>query len=177
MKFRPALRFPRAAKVLLYGQTLFSLTTGAGWYVLDRWFQTEGDFGLEKHPWQPALLKLHGASAFLALMGFGVLLASHIPVGWRTKRNRVFGLLLLADLLLQITSGYALYYSPPDWHEAVSCMHLWSGLSLPILILLHVLCAHRGRARLGQRSIDKPHGVQPAGHKGWDAASMDVPPK
>lgn len=153
MRFRPALRFPRAAKVLLYGTLLLSLGTGVGWYVLNRWFQVEGDFGLEKHPWQPALLKLHGASAFLALIGFGALLASHIPVGYRARRNRLFGVLLLSGLVLQILSGYTLYYAPADWHEAVGSVHFWSGLSLPALLTVHVILAHRGRKAHQQSAL------------------------
>lgn len=142
MRLRPALHFPRAAKVLLYSNLLLSLTTGLGWYVLNRWWQVEGEFGLEKHPWQPALLKVHGAAAFLALIGFGGLLASHISVGWRSKRNRLFGVLLLTDLLLQIVTGYALYYAPEAWHETVATLHLLAGVAFPVLLGLHVWRAH-----------------------------------
>lgn len=143
---RVALRFPRRAKWLLYAVALTSMVSGIGWYVLNRWFQVVDEFDIvQKHPWQTTLLKVHGASAFLVLIGFGYLLASHIHVGWRSRRNRVFGILLVADVTVQILSGYGLYYAGVDWRENIASLHFYSGLALPVLLIAHVLLGHRQR--------------------------------
>jgi hypothetical protein len=145
---RVGLYFPRWAKAVLYAVLLLSLGTGTTWYVLERWFQIEGEFGPEKHPWQPSLIKLHGASAFASLMGFGYLLASHLPVAWKARRNRASGLMLTGIFGVQILSGYGLYYASEPLRETVSSLHLISGLAFPILLMGHLFFGHRSRRKL-----------------------------
>ena len=141
---RIALRFPRKAKAVLYANVLLSFCTGTAWFALHRWGQVEGDFGPEKSPWEPWLIKVHGASAFIVMMGFGYLLASHIHVGWRSKRNRFMGVSLNGTVALLILSGYLLYYSAgEDFRQAVSWAHLALGLSLPVTLGVHVWQGHR----------------------------------
>ncbi len=143
---RIALHFPRWAKAILYGNILLSLLTGSTWFALHRWGQIEGEFGPEKHPLEPWLIKIHGASAFLILIGFGYLLASHVHVGWRSRRNRVLGVTLLSTICLLIFTGYLLYYASADgFREGVSWTHLLTGLSLPVTLGLHVWWGHRRR--------------------------------
>ena len=147
---RIALHFPRWAKAVLYGNILLSLATGSLWFVLHRWFQIEGDFGPEKQPLEPWLMKAHGASAFLILIGFGYLLASHIHIGWRSKRNRALGIALLSTLVLLVLTGYLLYYASGEGlRESVSWAHLALGLSLPVTLGLHVWWGHRRRGQRG----------------------------
>ncbi|MCB1210128.1 MAG: hypothetical protein KDK97_12405, partial [Verrucomicrobiales bacterium] len=95
---RVALHFPGWAKAVLYSNVLMSLATGSAWFALHRWVEIEGEFGPEKSPLEPWLMRVHGASAFLILIGFGYLLASHIHVGWRAKRNRFSGLGLVGNV-------------------------------------------------------------------------------
>jgi hypothetical protein len=141
---RIALYFPRWAKAMLYGNLLLSFSTGTVWFALHRWAQVDGEFGPEKHPLEPWLIKLHGASAFLVLIGFGYLLASHVQIGWRSKRNRKLGLALISTLVMIIITGYLLYYASGDgFREAVSWTHLALGLSLPVTLILHVWRGHR----------------------------------
>ncbi len=142
---RIALRFPRKAKLALYSLTLLSLSSGLGFYILNRWFQVEGDFGPEKHPWQATVLKIHGASAFLTLIGFGYLLASHIHVGWRSRRNRVLGITLVGTIIAQILTGYGLYYASTEQREVLATLHLYSGLSFPLVLIAHIIMARRTR--------------------------------
>ncbi len=141
---RVALHFPRRAKLMLYGNIALSFASGIAWFALHRWGQVEGEFGPEKSPLEPWLLRVHGASAFLAMMGFGYLLASHVHVGWRSRRNRRLGALLVGAVSLLILSGYLLYYSAgEDFRSAVSWIHLGLGLSLPGVLGLHVWKGHR----------------------------------
>ncbi|MDB6074898.1 MAG: hypothetical protein JWO89_2538 [Verrucomicrobiaceae bacterium] len=143
---RVALRFPRKAKALLYGNILLSFCTGVVWFALHRWGKVEGEFGTEFNPLEPWLLKIHGASAFLAMMGFGYLLATHVHVGWRSRRNRRLGMTLVGTVALLMLSGYLLYYSAgEDFRSAVSWVHLGLGVSLPLTLGTHVWLGHRRR--------------------------------
>ncbi len=144
---RVALHFPRWAKAVLYGNLALSFITGTLWSILNRWFPIEGEFGPQKNPLQAWLIKLHGASAFLVLIGFGYLLASHVHVGWRSGRNRFSGSSILGNVTLMIVTGYLLYYASGEgFRESVSWVHLALGLALPCTLGLHVWQAH-GRHR------------------------------
>ena len=143
---RVVLHFPGWAKAVLYSNVLMSLATGSAWFALHRWVEIEGEFGPEKSPLEPWLMRVHGASAFLILIGFGYLLASHIHVGWRAKRNRFSGLGLVGNVLALICTGYLLYYaSGESFRDGLSWTHLALGLSLPVTIALHVWRGHRTR--------------------------------
>ena len=138
-------RFRRGALCALLANGLLSFTSGAVWFVLHRWFRPIGDFGPEPHPWEAWLLRVHGASAFLALTGFGAVLAGHVRAGWRMRRNRISGVALVSAVALLAASGYWLYYG---WIEtardAVSWIHLGLGLLLPLAFGLHLM-PRRGR--------------------------------
>lgn len=136
---RVALHFPRRAKALLYGNIVLSFITGTCWFVLHRWFPIQGEFGPEKNPLEPWLIKMHGASAFIALVGFGYLLASHVHVAWRSRRSRLSGQAMLGNVILLILTGYLLYYAGGEgFREGVSWMHLATGLSLPVTLAVHL---------------------------------------
>ncbi len=151
---RVALHFPRRAKILLHGNVLLSFASGALWFSLHRWGQIEGEFGPEPNPLAPWLIKIHGASAFLALIGLGYLLATHVHVAWRTRLNRVFGLTLLMVIIALGLSGYMLYYGQGETvHEITRWVHLTLGMLLPLTLALHVWRGHRDRkCRVGRRA-------------------------
>jgi hypothetical protein len=145
---RIALHFPKRAKALLYGNLLLSLASGTSWFALHRWFRVEGEFGPEPSRLEPWLMKIHGASAFLALIGFGYLLASHVHFGWRSKRNRTLGVALVSIFSALIVSGYLLYYGGgDDFRDVVGLIHLGLGLAFPCVLAGHVFVGHRRRAR------------------------------
>ncbi len=141
---RIALHFPRLWKAALYALIATSWLTGSIWFYLHRWVRIEGDFGEEHSTWEPALLKIHGASAMLITIYFGYLLASHIPTGLRSKRNRVMGWALLVSVAFLIVTSYGLYYiGGEQFRNVVSWAHLSVGLALPIVLGLHVAVGHR----------------------------------
>ena len=145
---RVALHFPRWAKRVLYGNVALSFVTGSLWFALHRWGQVEGEFGPEKHPLEPWLIKAHGASAFLVLIGFGYLLASHVHIGWRSGKNRRAGLAVVGTILGLIFTGYLLYYAGSEgFRESVSWVHLAIGLSLPGTLGFHIWLGHRARTK------------------------------
>lgn len=136
---RLSLRFPNWSRALFSCSLLLSLVSGLLWFGLDKWGTVEGEFGVEKHPWLATLAKIHGAGAFIALIGFGMILSAHIPVGWRAGWNRRSGLFSLSAVTVSILTAYGLYYSGADeWREPIVCLHLTAGLALPLSIALHV---------------------------------------
>ena len=141
---RVALRFPRKAKALLYGNVLLSFGTGLIWLALNRWGQVDGAFGPERSPFEPWMLRIHGGSAFLAMTGFGYLLASHVHIGWRSRRNRALGTALVSTIVLLMVSGYLLYYTAEEsLRNGISWTHLLLGISLPVTLAVHASKARR----------------------------------
>lgn len=141
---RIALHFPRYAKAALALLLAWSFVTGTGFFYLQRWGQAEGEFGPEINPLQPWLLRAHGLGAFLWLIAFGYLLASHIPVGWRARRQRSSGLSLVALLASLALTGYGLYYLAAEGlREAVGWTHLGLGLAFPVVLAVHIVTGKR----------------------------------
>jgi hypothetical protein len=142
---RPTIHFSRGWKLLLYAFILLSLGTGSGWFILDRWFVVVDEFDIvQKHPLQPVLLKIHAASAMFVMVGYGYLLATHVHAAWRTRRQRMSGMPLLACIAVLIASSYGLYYTSDEtWRARIAWLHLGAGLALPILIAAHVILGHR----------------------------------
>ena len=141
---RIAHRFPKWFRWMTSTVLLLSLVTGVMWYVLGRWGDIEGEFGPEKHPWLATLTKLHGAGAFAALLSFGAILAAHVPAGWRTRRSRRSGILLISLIATTTLTAYGLYYSgSQEFREILIVVHLASGLSLPVFLIVHIMQSPR----------------------------------
>ncbi len=84
-------------------------------------------------------LKVHGATAFAAMLALGAMSAHHVPRGWRLKRNRVTGSVISAEFALLIVTGYALYYLvSDDTHAPVSVLHWALGLALAPTLIVHM---------------------------------------
>lgn len=133
------MHMPRALRRSLYAVLALSWTSGIIYFVLSRWMQVEGEFGLEKHPWQFPLLKIHGAGAFLMLMAIGAMLVNHVPATWRTHRSRGFGLTLVAGVSLMVLSGWSLYYAANEaWRPLIGNIHAAIGFSLPLFLAIHI---------------------------------------
>ncbi len=98
------------------------------------------------------ILKMHGLFAAAALVIFGSLIGTHIHSAWQRKRNLLTGVLILSMFSIMSLSGYALYYSPEEWHEVVKWTHIYSG----ILTML-ILPTHISIGRLLQRRRIKLH--------------------
>lgn len=142
---RLGLRFPSGARAFFSAAFLLSLISGLLWFSLDRWGEIEGEFGPEKHPWLASLAKIHGAGAFIALISFGMIFSTHLPVGWRTRQARKSGLSVLICILIITISAWGLYYAGSDETRALLVwIHLAAGLALPLTIALHVRGKRRG---------------------------------
>ncbi len=144
------LRLRTALRRVLYTVLATSWATGIAFYTLRRWFQIEGDFGLETHHWQQPILQMHGAAAFAMLMLIGAMLANHVPAGWRSGRSRVHGVVLACSMSVMAISAWCLYYlGVEDIRTWIANVHLLIGLTMPIQIGVHIWIGRRfsGRAK------------------------------
>jgi hypothetical protein len=85
------------------------------------------------------LMKIHGAAAMASMVLLGVVLARHVPCGWKARTNRTSGAALLAASLWLVASGYALYYSGSEGLRGfASQTHFWVGVALAVTFGLHL---------------------------------------
>jgi hypothetical protein len=142
---RDRLRPSRWQRQGLLAVGLLLTATGAAWLVLHT--LAAGD-GLP-HPAEAWLMRLHGAGAFAALFGAGLMAGQHIPAGWhaaqrpRHASQRRSGLWLCSLLALSVVSAYALYYFAPEWlRPTLGWLHSGAGTAMLLAGAWH------GRQRL-----------------------------
>ena len=135
------------------------ILSGVLWIALG-WMLNGDDYSDPLRAWRHRVLVLHGVAAYLLLWIAGRLYALHQQGNWRAQRNRSSGLILSAALLLLAGSGLTLYYPPQeDWRNAFSLLHQILGISLMLLLPLHVWLGKRDR-RQRQPSQRKPAPAQ-----------------
>lgn len=142
MRAQPALR---ASSHAIFA-TLWLL--GAAVFVLKHFFATAGEFGVTPHPWQPAVLMLHGIVAVIATFLFGWICADHVALTWRMRADRVSGVWLLALIFVLMLTGFAAFFLVDDSVRAVNgTVHEWLGLALMIPWVMHLLFGRGPRRR------------------------------
>jgi len=136
------MRLDPRFRAALYGAFALLLATGALWLAADARKDTA-----DGETWQAVaanLLMIHGGLAMVALMLIGALVPLHTRRGWRARRNRVTGSLMATANGILIVTAFGLYYFGSDvlrpWASAV---HLYAGLSLPLIALVHVVTGRR----------------------------------
>lgn len=141
-----SLRVPKSIKRLLIISLTASFVSGCLFFVLNTWITIEGDFGPEKHPWQFSTLKIHAAAAFAMMLLYGAFWGSHVPLAWRTKKSRNSGIGITVFIAIQIVSAYLLYYLANEFARSLTgWIHISVGLSLPIILALHIRAAKRSK--------------------------------
>ena len=134
------VRLPRLIKNLLYGFFAFSLVTGFTFFILNQFIIIEGPFGPQKHPSQKYFLMAHGASAFIIMTLFGMMLASHVPKTWPLKKNKITGMMLVIIVSLQMITAYCLYYLVlGEYRIFLIYTHLITGIALPVALIGHLI--------------------------------------
>lgn len=89
-------------------------------------------------PWEPWLMRVHGAAMMLMLFLIGRLSATHVMRGWRLRLRRKGGIAMLTGLALMALTGYSLYYLiPADWRDANGWIHAAIGLAWTLGLLVH----------------------------------------
>jgi heme A synthase len=136
LRLKPSFRFS------IYAAFAVLFLTGAGWLVADWKKDASGD-----DIWQQAaafLLMVHGGAAMVTLLLLGELIPVHVRRAWRTRKNRVSGSVVVTLNALLIVTAFGLYYLGP---EAVrpwaSWIHIAAGLSLALLIPVHIFLGRR----------------------------------
>ena len=94
-------------------------------------------------PWS---MKLHGAAAMLALVGFGLMWDSHVRRGWVLKRSRASGIAIGSSMLMLAVSGFGLYYFDGEaLRSATEWLHWVVGLLVVAVLIWHLVSGKRSR--------------------------------
>lgn len=136
---RVGLRLPPLFRWFLYAIVCCSWFTGLVFFILREFLVIEGDFGPQMHPLQFPTLLVHGLCAFLMIFGAGGMLFAHVPHGWKSGKQRVLGSAITSVVLLQVLTGYLLYYLDGDvTRDLAGYIHLGIGVFVPFILLAHV---------------------------------------
>jgi len=118
--------------------------TGAGWLVADWQKDISGD-----EIWQQAiayLLMVHGGAAMVTLLLLGALVPLHLRRGWRSRKNRVSGSVMVTFNAVLIMTAFGLYYLGSETLRPwMSWMHIAAGVCLSLSFPVHILMGRRER--------------------------------
>jgi hypothetical protein len=89
----------------------------------------------------------------LVLILLGTLLPLHMKFALRAGRNLRTGLTLFGVFSFLSVTGYGLYYAGDEHLRAwTSAAHLWVGLTLPVMMSLHIWRGKTTRPETKHRS-------------------------
>jgi hypothetical protein len=126
--------------------TVFGLlwVSGCWWLVLDRFFTRPGQFGPMPHPWEPAMLLIHGVVAIVSMYVLGWVTARHVLRWWPAKLRRLSGGLLAALFAVLTLSGFALFFVSDDRFQRFSAAsHDVLGIAITAFAIQHWFFARR----------------------------------
>ena len=124
--------------------------SGVVYFILNYFIEIQGEFGLEKHPMQYPVLKIHGAMSFVIMIIFGYFLSAHVKKNLYSKNKRGLksGIVLLSLPFICIITAYALYYLWSDFYRQISSyLHSFIGFILPFSLVLHIFQLTKVRRR------------------------------
>lgn len=102
---------------------------------------------------------MHAALAFLLLFVIGALWSIHMRAGWRQRRQRKTGAMLVCDLLGLALSALGVYYlGDSGVADATALAHLSLGVLLALPLAVHAMTKRRHR-----RSARRPSARRHAG--------------
>ena len=141
-----SIRLSKLSKYSIYGFISLAWISGCLFFSLKTWFVISGEFGDVRHPWQYPVLQFHGFIAFLMMIGYGAMLATHIRPAWRMKPKKKSGLALAILFGCSIISAYLLYYlSSESLRVIIEYVHFAVGFSIPFLLITHLISIHQKR--------------------------------
>lgn len=118
--------------------------SGAAWFVADRMKESS-----ENEIWQESaatLLMIHGGTAMVTLMLLGALIPVHVGRAWRARKNRATGIIMALCNAVLIVTAFGLYYLASEaLRPWASDIHLAFGLTLPVMMLVHVQVGRKQR--------------------------------
>ena len=126
--------------------TAVVLATGGG--LLYGWAlyfgATEDEFGPVQHPWVPTLQSLHVLTVPVFVFALGLIWHSHILARLRGRARRRTGVLLLAQAIPMVVSGYALQVAvAAAWREAWLWAHLVTSGLFCVAFVAHLVAGLR----------------------------------
>ena len=134
------MKLPRAFKVLLFAVLTSAFVSGTLWFIFDRWVRVQGALGLDHHPAQEILLRIHGIVAYATLLSLGYLLRAHIQPGLKGKRRKKSGLAMVSIFSFLILTALIQLYGPDSaFRDNSGLLHFYVGLSLPVLLGIHLI--------------------------------------
>jgi hypothetical protein len=150
---RASARAPmsRALRLTILGACMLLWLSGCLWLVLHFAFPQRSEFGPLPNPWEPVLMRVHGAIAVVAVFLLGWIAAGHLRERWGAAYNRGSGIVLGASALLLVISGYALYYSTGILHEIAARTHELLGVGSLLAAFAHWWRSSAARVVSGSR--------------------------
>ena len=143
---RNSVRFSPRMKWWFFSVFGILFLSGIIWLVLHYMADKQGEF---YNPFEPRLMKIHGAAAMVFLVVLGVLIPTHTRRAWNQRRNRVTAVVMIGVCLLMIFSGYGLYYcGEEDWRVWISGCHSVAGSLLPLVLVWHIFLGRKSRRAL-----------------------------
>jgi hypothetical protein len=140
----PQGRMPNRQRAAIYSVLGGLWLSGCLWLMLDQFFARRGQFGPMPHPWQPAILMIHGVVAIIGMYLLGWVTARHVLNLWPGRLRRVSGAALAAFLALLVVSGFALFFMSDDrWQRAAALSHDALGLLVTLFGIQHWFFARR----------------------------------
>lgn len=106
-------------------------------YLLAHEFEIKA-LAIENH----SILITHGFSAYFFVLLFGAVMPTHIKAGWKSKRNKISGSLMVIVMALLLLSGLFLYYGD-ETRDAALWVHWVIGGGLVVLFPFHLLAGRR----------------------------------
>jgi len=90
------------------------------------------------------LLMVHGGAAMVTLLLLGALIPVHLLRAWRSRRNRVSGLIMATLNAALIVTAFGLYYLGSETLRPwMSLTHIAAGFSLSLLFPIHIFLGRR----------------------------------
>ena len=111
--------------------------TGCYWLVLHYFFAQSSEFGPVQHPWEPAILRIHGWIAVSGVFLLGWVTARHVSDRWPQMIKRVSGIAMASVAAVLGLTGYALYYTTDRVHDAAGVAHEVIGVAALLFALTH----------------------------------------
>jgi hypothetical protein len=89
-----------------------------------------------------SILLVHGFASYFFVLLFGAVIPTHIKAGWKSKRNKISGSLMVLVMALLLLSGLFLYYGD-ETRDAALWVHWVIGVGLVLLFPFHFISGRR----------------------------------
>jgi thiamine biosynthesis lipoprotein len=129
---------------LLHISTFLLAATGLIYPWMHYLMKPTDPFSVVNHPLEPYVFKAHILIAPLLVLGFGMILHSHIlfKIGTGTRIARRSGLILIPVFVVMVISGYLLQIIISDFRKVLVWIHLISGVIWSLIYLGHQVASY-----------------------------------